>query len=285
MGRTFSIRIGSQASGTATGIVQLGQPKHSGSRPNLWRSLSGGLRTNTGLALGRVSVSMSDSASLGPLREVWRTVIGQEDGAVLASYARPREPYAGSSPILLVVDVTEAFVGPDLPVLEAQREWRQACGERAWSAVPAMMRLVESFRSAKLPVVFTTPDRAPRRKGRVTGKVRTDDTAGLEVISALQPRAEEWVLRKPRASAFFKTPLADHLVETGCDTVVVGGTTSGCVRATAVDASSQGFEVLVAEGACFDRVSLSHLVSLADLNAKYARVLPTTGILDLLALS
>ena len=229
---------------------------------------------------------MSDSASRGTLQYDWRTVIGHEDGTVLARYARPREPYAGSSPILLVVDVTEAFVGPDLPVLEAQKEWRQACGERAWSAVPAIVRLVESFRSAKLPVVFTTPDRAPRRKGQVTGKVCTDDAAGLDVISALRPRAEEWVLRKPKASALFETPLADYLVEMGCDTVVVvGGTTSGCVRATAVDASSHGFEVLVAEDACFDRVSLSHLVSLADLNAKYARVLPTTGILDLLALS
>lgn len=205
---------------------------------------------------------------------------------MLARYARPREPYAGSSPTLLVVDVTEAFVGSDVPVLEAQKEWRQACGERAWSAVPAIMRLVESFRSAKLPVVFTTPDRAPRRRGQVTGKVRTDDARGLDVISALQPRAEDWVLRKPKASALFETPLADYLVEAGCDTVVlVGGTTSGCVRATAVDASSHGFEVLVAEDACFDRVSLSHLVSLADLNAKYARVLSATGILDLLALS
>ena len=90
----------------------------------------------------------------------------------------------------------------------------------------------------------------------------------------MTPRQDEWVLRKPKASAFFNTPLAGWLLDKDCDTVVLaGGTTLGCVRATAVVGSSHGFEVLVEEDACFDRVALRHLVSLADLDARYARVL------------
>lgn len=226
---------------------------------------------------------MSEPTPSAHCHEDWRRILSAEDATNLARYARPREPYAGSSPVLVVVDVTEAFVGPDLPVAEAQRKWRQACGERAWAAVPAIKRLVESFRSAGRPVVFTTPERPPRRWDQVT---RGGDADGLEIISGLNPQVDEWVLRKPKASAFFDTPLAERLVEGGCDTVVLaGGTTSGCIRATAVDGSSHGFEVLVAEDACFDRVALSHLVSLADLDAKYARVLPTAEILALPALA
>ena len=230
---------------------------------------------------------MSESVPTAPLPADWRRVLGSEDAANLARYARSRGPYAGSSPVLVVVDVTEAFVGPDLPVAEAQEEWRQACGERAWAAIPAIKRLVESFRSANRPVVFTTPDRVPRRRSRVTdGTNAGDDPTGLEIVSALTPLVDEWVLRKPKASAFFGTQLTSSLVDSGCDTVVLaGGTTSGCVRATAVDGFSHGFEVLVAEDACFDRVGLSHLVTLADLDAKYARVLPTAEILGLPALT
>lgn len=217
----------------------------------------------------------------------WRTVLGAGDAANLSVYSRERKPFEGTCPVLLVVDVTEAFVGPDLPVAEAQRTWRQACGEEAWAAVPAIRRLLEAFRSADRPVIFTTPDGGQRWTGPVTrGTTSADVPEGREVIAAVAPREDEWVLRKPKASAFFGTPLVSSLIHGGCDTVVIaGGTTSGCVRATAVDGSSHGFEVLVAEDACFDRVSLSHLVSLADLDAKYARVLPTAEILALLGLA
>lgn len=215
----------------------------------------------------------------------WREVLGAEDAASLSAYSRRRGPFGGVAPTLLVVDVTEAFVGPNLPVAEAQKTWRQACGEKAWAAVPAIGRLLEAFRSAGRPVIFTTPDGRQRWTGPVTrGTTTADVPEGRQVISALEPRADEWVLRKPKASAFFGTPLVSSLIHGGCDSLVVaGGTTSGCVRATAVDGSSHGFEMLVAEDACFDRVSLSHLVSLADLDAKYARVLPTARILTLLA--
>lgn len=216
----------------------------------------------------------------------WRSVLSAEDAASLSVYSRTREPFGGKSPILLVVDVTEAFVGPDLPVAEAQKTWRQACGEEAWAAVPAIQKLLGAFRAAGRPVIFTTPDGNQRRTGPVTrGTTTADVPEGREIIAEVAPREDEWVLRKPKASAFFSTPLVSSLVNRGCDSLVVaGGTTSGCVRATAVDGSSYGFEMLVAEDGCFDRARLNHLVNLADLDAKYARVLPASEILGLLGM-
>lgn len=216
----------------------------------------------------------------------WREVLGAEDAANLSGYSRSRKPFEGGSPTLLVVDVTEAFVGPNLPVAEAQKTWRQACGDRAWAAIPAIRRLLEAFRSADRPVIFTTPDGGQRWTGPVTrGTTTADVPGGREIISAVEPLENEWVLRKPKASAFFGTPLVSSLIHHGCDTlVVVGGTTSGCVRATAVDGSSHGFEMLVAEDGCFDRAALNHMVNLADLDAKYARVMPASEILALLGL-
>lgn len=216
----------------------------------------------------------------------WKDVLGSEDAGNLARYARSRGAYQGNSPTLMVVDVTEAFVGPDLPVAEAQETWRQACGEKAWAAVPAIVRLIAAFRSADRPVMFTTPDGGQKWTGPVTrGTSSSDQAAGRRIIAPLKPADDEWVLKKPKASAFFGTPLVTSLVNGGCDTIVLaGGTTSGCVRATAVDGCSYGFEMLVAEDGCFDRATLSHLVSLADLDAKYARVLPADQIIKTLGI-
>ena len=81
-------------------------------------------------------------------------------------------------------------------------------------------------------------------------------------------------MRKPGPSAFFGTPLLPYLVQHGVDTLVIaGGTTSGCVRATTVDAATLGFRVGVVEEGVFDRFEISHNVALFDLNAKYADVM------------
>jgi maleamate amidohydrolase len=86
-------------------------------------------------------------------------------------------------------------------------------------------------------------------------------------------------MQKP--SGFFGTNLASYLTLLGCDSViVVGTTTSGCVRATVVDAFSLNYRVILAEEGCFDRSEASHAVSLCDMHAKYTDVLPTVEILS-----
>ena len=91
------------------------------------------------------------------------------------------------------------------------------------------------------------------------------------------------MLKKDKPSAFFGTPLLSYLVLLGCDGVIVTGTTtSGCVRATVLDAFSHNYRVTVVEDACFDRSQASHAISLCDMHAKYADVRPATDTLGYL---
>jgi nicotinamidase-related amidase len=170
---------------------------------------------------------------------------------------------------LLAIDVTQAFAGDELPT---------SCGERAARALPRIRLLLDAFRSAALPVVFTRADeRAQAALGRATK--RGGAAAGNDFVEGVDPQAGEWVCEKARASAFYGTPLEAYLRRQSVARVVVcGGSTSGCVRASCVDAFSAGFQVTVAEDACFDRAELPHLANLFDLHAKYATVLSAGAI-------
>ena len=96
----------------------------------------------------------------------------------------------------------------------------------------------------------------------------------------IAPGPRDIVIKKQKPSGFFGTNLASYLTLLGCDSViVVGTTTSGCVRATVVDAFSLNYRVILAEEGCFDRSEASHAVSLCDMHAKYADVVPTAEIL------
>lgn len=216
----------------------------------------------------------------GPGR-TWRA-LSASDKAVLSKYARERARYAGTSPALLVIDVTEAFVGRDAPVEQAQEISRQACGERAWKTLPQIARLIELFRERHLTVIFTVPDPNQTWVGAATRGATRASVRDTEIVDSIRPRDDETVVLKAKASAFFGTPLISGLIKQGHDTVVlVGGTTSGCIRATAVDATSYGLEVLVPEDAVFDRVELAHSASLIDIDVKYGRVHTTDEILEL----
>ena len=97
----------------------------------------------------------------------------------------------------------------------------------------------------------------------------------------IAPGPQDIVIRKQKPSGFFGTNLAAYLTLLGCDSVVVvGTTTSGCVRATVVDAFSLNYRVTLAEEGCFDRSEASHAISLCDMHAKYADVVPTAEVLS-----
>jgi nicotinamidase-related amidase len=95
-----------------------------------------------------------------------------------------------------------------------------------------------------------------------------------QIPDLIRPRPGEVVIQKTKPSAFFGTPLASYLTGLGVDTVLVTGTTtSGCVRATVVDAFSNNFRTLVVEEAVFDRGDLPHKANLFDMHSKYADVI------------
>lgn len=180
----------------------------------------------------------------------------------------------GDAPGVLVVDMTEEFTGE-----------RSEAGDRA---VDATADLLAVARDAGLPVVFTRPDPTLPAGYRGTTKPKAPDAPGRSgenvVDERLDRRDDEPLIDKPRASAFFDTHLAALLHEWGLDTLIVTGlTTSGCVRASAVDAHSANFNTVVPIECVADRSHLSHEVSLFDLDMKYADVTPVTEVIERLA--
>ena len=176
----------------------------------------------------------------------------------------------GASPALVVVDLVRAYTQPDGPFALPGAD----------AAVAATRRLVEAARASGHLVVWTVVRYASGLEdaGLFVHKVPAlacfaEDAPGGWGDLALQSHAGEPVVVKQYASAFFGTSLASTLRVAGADTVVVTGvSTSGCVRATAMDALNHGFRPVVVREACADRTTAVHDGNLTDLDAKYADV-------------
>lgn len=212
---------------------------------------------------------------LGPLVSV-------EERRALATAGYSGRTGLGRAPALLVVDVTYAFCGPDPDATlgEAVRTHPHASGAPAWRAVERIRELVGLARERSWPLVFTRPG-DPGDVPWAVKQQRHDDVPdrASEIVPETGYRTTDLLIDKPAPSAFFATTVADHLRAHGADTVVVcGGVTSGCVRASAVDAFSHGFATTVVEDATFDRLAVSHLVALFDLDLKYADVRSTRDL-------
>jgi maleamate amidohydrolase len=195
----------------------------------------------------------------------------------------------GERPALLVVDVTYGFCGEAAAptLIDAIETYPHASGPAAWAAVPHIAAVVGAARGSDVPVVFTRP--APptdgrRRDSRWADKNRRQHDVpdrAYDIVTETGVTPSDALIDKEAPSAFFGTPLLRWLIRAGVDSVIVcGGTTSGCVRATAVDAFSYDLRVAVVEEATFDRVRASHHVGLFDLDLKYGDVLPSQQVVD-----
>jgi maleamate amidohydrolase len=205
-----------------------------------------------------------------------------------AGYGSPGS--LGGAPALLIVDVTYGFVGHRrVPVRDAIAAYPNACGESAFDALPLIGGLRTVFHRLHRPVYYSTG--AAWRNGAFVGrwrdKVATDPTGDdlppdyHEIVAEISPTAQDIVFDKAKPSAFFESPLLSSLIDRHVDSVVIAGcTTSGCVRATALDSFSYGFHTTVAEDAVFDRSRYAHAASLFDLQQKYAAVLPSSGVIS-----
>ncbi|MEF8875126.1 MAG: isochorismatase family protein [Haloarculaceae archaeon] len=182
----------------------------------------------------------------------------------------------GDAPALVVVDLQRAFTDPESPI-----------GGDLDAVVERSNALVSAAHDAAVPVVFTrivTKHEDMRDLGVWGEKVPSLRMlqAGADCV-ALDPRLDagpdDHVLDKRQASAFHGTELDSMLTGLGVDTVVLAGaTTSGCVRATAVDACSHGFYTVVPEGAVGDRAAEPHEANLFDIDAKYGDVRPVEEV-------
>ncbi len=175
----------------------------------------------------------------------------------------------GERPAVLVVDFSCGFTDPEC-----------ALGSDLTVEVEATKGLLDVARARGLPVIFTTIGFEPNRKDGALWLQKVPTLGDLEVgghwvdIDArLERRDDETVIVKKGASAFFGTNLTAILVSQRVDTVVLcGATTSGCIRATAVDLLQNGFPTLVPRECVGDRAQAPHEANLFDIQAKYADV-------------
>ncbi len=200
------------------------------------------------------------------------------DGAVWNKKGFGLEVGFGARPALLVVDLINGFTDPASPL-----------GADASAQIEASNRLIAVARRAGVPVIFSTIAYEDEREAgvwlqKIAGlgvlRARTD---AVEPDARLDRRPSDPLLHKRFASCFFETDLPEYLRAGRIDTLIVCGcSTSGCVRATVVDACQWGLRVHVAEDATCDRWDAAHAQSLADIAMKYGDVRSVAEIADYL---
>ncbi len=222
---------------------------------------------------------------------IWDRFLTDRDRQVFeaAGYGQPMG--FGRRPGLLVIDVNYNFCGdgPE-PILDSIKRWPNSCGEDAWRGVAQIRALIVAARRKGVPVIYSTGGARTdgwdwgswhfkvRRLMETAREQRNVD--GEAIVAEIAPAATDIVIRKLKPSMFHGTPLRSYLQLLECDSVIVTGTTtSGCVRATVIDAFSENYRVTVAEEGCFDRSESSHAINLMDMNAKYADVRPVAEVL------
>jgi maleamate amidohydrolase len=224
---------------------------------------------------------------------IWDAFITERDKAVFAASGFGAHGGFGKRPALLIIDVSYGFAGdrPE-PILESIKRWSNSCGAESWDAIAVIARLAAAFRAKKLPVIYTTGQNRP--DGWDVGSWAWKNTRTAEslpapsnaldanaIVAEIAPQPQDLMVLKQKPSGFFGSNLQSYLQLLGADSVIVTGTTtSGCVRATVIDAFSLNYRVAVAEDGCFDRAEASHAVNLLDMHAKYADVIPASAVLD-----
>ncbi len=228
---------------------------------------------------------------------VWDKYMPDGDKALieLAGYRQPMG--FGERPALIIVDANYNFTGDrDEPIELAVKRWPNACGSFAFAALPQLRRLVDCARSKGMPIFFTTDGfrddgwnmgswlwKTGRRSDEQSS-ARDSNLRGSDIHPDLDMRPTDVLIEKLKPSAFNGTSLRQLLTLLRADSVIVGGgTTSGCVRATVIDAFSDNYRVVVAEDGCFDRIQSSHAMNLFDMDAKYADVLAVREIVEFLS--
>lgn len=187
----------------------------------------------------------------------------------------------GQRPALLVVDFVKAYTTPGSPLYAAPG---------VPDAVTASRPLLEAARARGIPIIYTliAYARDGRDGGMFVKKVPallqlTHGSPLAQIVDELAPRDDDLVVEKKYASAFFGTHIAATLTALGVDTVIlIGCSTSGCIRASAVDGMQYGFRVIVPRECVGDRAPGPHEANLFDINGKYGDVVSLQETLDYL---
>jgi len=207
----------------------------------------------------------------------WKDVVPEADLKLYTAWRR--ETFVGPRPALLAIDLYDLVYrgGPHSPY-ELNERYPNTCGIYAHRAIAPTKRLFAASRRAGIPVFYCTQETRPNN--RPPGAVSTrrqrgvPSADGYAIYHEFAPEPPDVVIWKQRASAFQGTPLLSHLSLLGVQSLIVcGESTSGCVRASVVDAYSNGFHVTLVEECTYDRAELTHKVNLFDLHHKYVDVM------------
>lgn len=203
-------------------------------------------------------------------------------GDLDANYARAYGTRVGFGrrPALIMIDFCRAYFDPACDLYAGVED-----------ALAAALRVRAAARAAGVPVILTNVVYHP---SAIDGGRFYEKAAPLRYFlrgspmgawpASLKPAADELIISKQYPSAFFGTSLASTLTSLGVDSVLLTGlTTSGCVRASCVDAMSHGFRTAVVAEACGDRHAAPHAANLFDMNAKYADVVSEAEAVTFLA--
>jgi maleamate amidohydrolase len=209
----------------------------------------------------------------------WKDLVTPDILEIYQAYRR--ELYVGTRPALLVIDVyRKAYLGGNRPVVEVNREFSGSCGENAWRALAPTQRLLAAARRSRVPVIYSTRHADTNGVQSTNRNLKGDNEEMYTIQPDLAPQPGELLIHKERASVFFGTPLIAHLRRLHIESLIIcGETTSGCVRASTVDAYSYGFHSVLVEECTFDRSMLSHKVNLFDLHHKYCDVMHVDDVI------
>jgi len=221
----------------------------------------------------------------------WNDMLTDADRAVMARGKWAQKAGVGERPALILIDCQYYMCGIRGANDNAEK-YPLACGEVAFTATDQMKRLLDAARAAGIPVFFTRFVVDPvnddvgmfhRKIGAGVGRGENlyfAGTHGAEITDDLKPLPTEIVLDKKKKSAFFGTPLISLLIDRRVDTcIIVGGSTSNCIRATVVDSEQYNFFTVIPEEAVYDRLPLAHKVNLFDMNRSYGDVMPVDEVL------
>lgn len=207
---------------------------------------------------------------------IWDDLLTEEERKTYAKSGWGVAREWGCKPAILVIDMTYGFVDDRFPL---------GYGKTGWPCVKAIDKLLSAGRACGVPVFYTGGMVAdtPAQRGRWKSPSRPPHEDVNKIVAELAPQPGDAVIRKRRPSGFFGTELASLLIYHNIDTVIVTGmVTSGCIRATVIDAFSYNYIVIVPEEGVADRSITSHKINLFDMHMKYADVVPLESVISYL---
>lgn len=226
------------------------------------------------------------------MARIWDKYLDERDSKIYSGAGLGATYGLGQKPALLIVDVQYGFTGDGPEEIEsAIKKYPTSCGNASWESIPYIRRVLEKSREKGLPVIYTIIEGSKTSdndrvaiKGQIFNHPQLlEGEKGTKVVEELAPIHGEVILSKKKPSAFFGTPLVSLLTAKGIDSVIVTGcTTSGCIRATVLDAFSNNYKVIVPEECVFDRGITTHAINLFDIQQKYGDVIPTEQVLNLM---